>query len=286
MSFATRMVRFSRRLAVAVCLAAVAPAGFAATSEISVDIKTDSIDYVAGERIRAVVNVMNMSAGEIRVGTPKAPDRFILEVFRVNDKRQLAKLSKTPFVSPFILESCKSGKLEVFLGDHFGLRNPDHYFVRPVLIHAGLRYVGQQRAFDVVPGIRMGGALQLFKNREGLQRQFDIVRWSRRGQEHLFLTAQDLGTQKRKWFTTDLGGMMKITPPTVSVMPTGEIIVLHRFDPDNFIRSEFWSVPDALEFHRRELLQDPETAGTKRVGEIYKESGGIKPKENPWWKFW
>ena len=44
--------------------------------------------------------------------------------------------------------------------------------------------------------------------------------------------------------------------------------------------------PDELEFHRRELVQDPETAGTNRVRELYKESGGIAPKTNPWWKFW
>ena len=32
-------------------------------------------------------------------------------------------------------------------------------------------------------------------------------------------------------------------------------------------------------------LGDPETAGTARVREMYKDSG-VKPKTNPWWKFW
>ena len=86
--------------------------------------------------------------------------------------------------------------------------------------------------------------------------------------------------------TIDLGELMKITKPTISIMPTGEVVVLHRVDPDNFIRSEFWSVPDGIEFHRRELVQDPETAGTNRIRELYRGSGGVKPKEHPWWKFW
>ena len=64
------------------------------------------------------------------------------------------------------------------------------------------------------------------------------------------------------------------------------MIVLHRLDRDHFLRTEFWSLPDALEFHRREVVQDPETAGSERVKELYKESGGVKPKEEPWWKFW
>jgi hypothetical protein len=51
------------------------------------------------------------------------------------------------------------------------------------------------------------------------------------------------------------------------------------------VRSEFWSLPDAIEFRKRESVSDPETAGTARVRELYKESN-VKPKINPWWKFW
>ena len=54
---------------------------------------------------------------------------------------------------------------------------------------------------------------------------------------------------------------------------------------DQFVRTEFWSLPDELEYRMREAVGDPETAGTARVREMYKESG-VKPKKNPWWKFW
>ena len=43
---------------------------FAETVEISVDLKLDNIDYVAGERIRAVVDVANSSPESISVGYP------------------------------------------------------------------------------------------------------------------------------------------------------------------------------------------------------------------------
>ena len=55
---------------------------------------------------------------------------------------------------------------------------------------------------------------------------------------------------------------------------------------DQFCRTEFWSLPDALELNKRELVMDPETAGSERVKELYKESGGVKPVNRPWWKFW
>ena len=79
---------------------------------------------------------------------------------------------------------------------------------------------------------------------------------------------------------------MRINKPKVSILPSGEVIVLHRYNRDQFCRSVFWSLPDALELHKRETVMDPETAGSERVKELYKESGGIKPADRPWWKFW
>lgn len=269
-------------------IAAFAPvAAFAATpSEITVDLKLRSGDYVSGEQIVGVVNVVNVSPETVSVGRAGSRDRFVIEVFRSSDMSQMDRSVCRPFVAPFLLKPNEGQKLETRLGDHYGLRTPGRYLARPVLVHEGVRFEGQMRAFDVVPGMKVTAALQMFSNREGLRREFTLVRWSRGGRDHLFLTAQDTGPGGRRWLTTDLGELMNITKPTISVMPTGEVIVLHRVDPDHFIRSEFWSVPDDIEFHRRELLQDPETAGSRRVREIYEESGGVQPKENPWWKFW
>ena len=83
----------------------------------------------------------------------------------------------------------------------------------------------------------------------------------------------------------NLGSILRIEKPSISIFGTGEVVVLHRLNSDQFVRSEFWSLPDALEFRVREMVQDPETASTARVREMYRE-GGVKPKENPWWKFW
>jgi hypothetical protein len=265
---------------------AVPVAIFAAASEITVGLKLDFGDYVVGEGIGAVVNIVNISPDEISVGYADSQDKFFVEVFRSKDMSQLQRTSNSPFVAPFVLKPNEGQKLATRLGDLYGLGNPGRFLARPVLVHRGVRYEGQMRAFDIVPGMHVTSALQMFANHDGLRREFELVSWSRGGSGHLFLTAKDAGTSTRGWQTVDLGEMMKITRPTISVMPSGEVIVLHRLDPDNFIRSEFWSVPAGIEFNRRELVQDPETAGSQRVRELYMESGGIKPKKNPWWKFW
>ena len=79
---------------------------------------------------------------------------------------------------------------------------------------------------------------------------------------------------------------MRLNKPKVSVLPSGEVIVLHRFNRDQFCRTEFWSLPEAFEFHEHEVMADPDTVGAERVKEIYKESGGTEPVKKAWWKFW
>ena len=257
----------------------------AATSEIRVDLKLDGSDFVSGERIRGVVDVANSSPDRVSVGYANSKDLFFVEVYRASDRRELTRLGDAPFVARFRVDSSEGQKLETFLGDHYALREPSRYLAKPVLVHEGVRYEGAIRAFDVVEGIRITGAMQMFANRKGLQRNFSLVYWSRNRSEHLFLRAQDAGTSTRQWETRDLGPMLRIGDPTVSVLPGGEVVVLHRLNQDQFARSEFWSLPDALEFRMRETVRDPETAGTARVRELYRD-GGIKAKPNPWWKFW
>ena len=261
------------------------PCAHALTSEIKVDLRLDGSDFVTGERVRGVVDVANSSPERVSVGYSNSKDSFFVEVFRASDLRPLTRLGSRPFVSRFRLESSEGQKLETFLGDHYALRETSRYLAKPVLVHGGTRYEGAMRAFDVVEGIRITGAMQMFANRPGLQRNFSLVYWSRNRSEHLFLRAWDTGASARAWETRDLGPMLRIGNPTVSVLPGGEVVVLHRLNQDQFVRSELWSLPDALEFRMRETVQDPETAGTARVRELYRENG-VKAKENPWWKFW
>lgn len=261
---------------------------YAETSEISVDMKLDESDYVAGERVRAVVTIKNFSPDAISVGFPVSKDRFFVEVFRSHDMSELTRMRDTPFVAKFRLDSNEGQKLETFLADHFALGECCRYLARPVLIHKGVRYEGQYRAFDVVPGMQIASAQQIFdpKCAEGLAREFRLVHWTRNGSEHLFLCAEDKGAKGGKWLTFDIGSLMKITKPVISILPSGEVVVIHRTGPDHFIRSEFWSLPGALELRTRQLIQDPEVAGQASVQQFYKSKGGVKPVDRPWWKFW
>ncbi len=262
-----------------------AASAFPATVTISVDLKLDNVDYVSGERIRGVIDIANSSPDRISVGHSDSKDKFFVDVYRSGGS-QLEKVGGNAFVASFRLDPNEGQKLEVFLGDHFYLREPGHYLAKPVLVHGGTRYEGLPRAFGIVPGMKVGTALQMFANKEGLRREFALLSWNRKNKEHLFLSAQDEGSVNRKWVSTDLGPMLRLTPPKISVLMSGEVIVLHRYSRDQYCRTVFWSLPDALEMQKRELVLDPETAGSERIKELYRESGGVKPVDRPWWKFW
>ena len=169
-----RKSTFLLLLAVAALPAALA----AAISEITVNLRMDASDYVSGERVRAVVDIANSSpdtigiGGRVRVwggdetnrvirGEYNVNDRFFIEVYRTGDMHQLQKISKGAFVADFAAATGEGQKLETFLGDHFPLIEPNRYMAKPVLVHAGVRYEGQPRVFDIVEGVRAASAMQM-----------------------------------------------------------------------------------------------------------------------------
>ena len=256
----------------------------AAPSEISVKLVPERREYIVGERIRAVVDIANSSADSIDVGKPGSADIFRLEAYRASDMASRPRIGNRPFVAPFLLHSSEGQKLETFIGDHFTLNDPVRYLARGVLVHDGSRFESSLVSFDVVPGMRVGGAMQMFSNKPGLKRMFELVYWMRGQREHLFLKAKDEGG--RTWRTTDLGVLLRISEPKISVMPNGEVVVLHRATQDQFMRSVFWSLPEVLDFRKQEPMVDPDIAGSQRMRDLYMESGGVTPVKKAWWKFW
>ncbi len=268
------------------CLISSVLWGVALPSEITLKVKLETDRFIEGEKVRAVVDIANASADTISVGYKDSKDRLILELYRAQGMEQFEKKSNKPFVAPFILYSGEGQKLETFISDYFSVSRQTRYLVRAVLIHDRMRYESSFRSFDIVPGIRCGSALQMFSSDDDLNREFELVHWERDQVEHLFLKVRDTGSKERRWNTTELGPFLRVSDPKLSVLKTGEIIVLHRTTQQAFIRTVFWSLPDAFELHDREIMTDPNFIGTERVKEIYREAGSVEPVKKAWWKFW
>lgn len=282
---------FAIRLAAALAAlspfaAPVAAARPAVPTLLRVELKLDESSYVVGERVRATVGVKNLSPETIAAGREDLPDRLLVELFHRGESTQIEPSGGGSPVGPFKLAANQGVRLETFLADHFPLCRPGSYFARAVLVHDGVRYEGEYEAFDIVDGMHVAVAQQLFSNRPGLTRTFELLRWSRKGAEHLFVAARDEGARERKFTTTDIGPVLRAQKPVISIMSDGRVVIIHRNGPESYLRSEFWSMSDKLEIRTRENVPDPEIAAHNRVREIYNEAGGVQPVDRPWWKFW
>lgn len=275
--------------------AAFAAAAFAAGAqqrtacEISVSFKPDHTEYISGERIRGVVSVINASTEMLHGNGPGAPDLLFLEA-KVKSSRGEERIDAAkgePFTVRFAIDPSHRQNFEVFVDRHFPMLNETRYLIRPVLVHGGARYEGSWRSISVVPGMKLGEYVQMFSNVEGLRRDFTLVYWGRDRLEHLFLKIRDT-TPSGKFYhrTRDLGPIMRVTKPTLSVSPRGEVTITRRNAQDSFARSVFWSLPDVFEHHKTESLVDPDVAGSAAVKATYKSGKPLKAKETKWWQFW
>ena len=258
-------------------------------SEISLRLSMTHQDYVAGERVRAELEIVNGGTATIELSPANPSDRVFVELYRGDLMHRLERVSGRPFTAPARIGSGERQTFEVFLDRHYPIEKEGRYIARPVLVHGGMRYEGALKAFTVVPGMKISGALQMFAERTGLRREFELAYWHRDRREHLFIKVRDEGPSpedSRIWSTTDLGAVLRVTSPKIQIKPTGEVVVLHRGSQDEYVRSVFWSLPDAFEFEEHEALMDPETAGTERVKQLYQESSGVEPVRKAWWKFW
>ena len=271
-------------------------------AEITVDLRMDVNEYLVGEKIRGVVSVFNNARDSVKVGKG-GRDKLFLELFLEHGSGVNYRVKRStgkPFTVDFELAPGQSQSFEVFFERHFAFRKQGRYSGRAVLTHNGARFQGALRTFDVVPGLKVAEALQMFAEQPELKRRFELLHWSRNRFEHLFIRAIDegwmsvddpkTGTRREKvdhiWTTADLGTYLSLTKPKLSVNKKGEVSILHRASQDEFVKTLYWSLPEVLEFQKHEALIDPEVAASERVKAMYLESQGVEPVKKPWWKFW
>ena len=283
-----KAIHFVFAAALAAALSARGAADPSKAHAVNVILKMTHPEYITGERIRAEVEIRNGSTSPIVVGASDSTDFVLLELFKSDARHPVERWSEQKVTVPFVLKSGEAQKFEVFFDRNYRLEKDGRYLARAVVLHDGIRYEGSLLAFSVVPGIRLSGALQMFSNRPGLRREFELLYWNRNRFEHLFLRARDKSGNggSRTWVTSDLGTLLRVTPPKISIKDNGEVTILHRASQDEFIRSDFWSLPDAFEFQEHARMVDPDVAGSERVKSLYQESSGVEPVKKAWWKFW
>ena len=259
----------------------------ARAQEVDVRLTLAYNKFVIGEPVLVQGDIINMTRDLIDIGSPDSTSALMVEIAKGGPNDEIQPFRKDPFVSSFQLQPGQSFQHRWELDKWFSLEQEGKYIARVILVHRGIRYESTKRSFDVVPGLPVGGGIQMFVNKETLKRQFKLVYWHRNQVDRLFLRIED-EPGARMWDSIDLGDLMRGTPPKLDISPEGEVTVIHRATQDAFLRTVLWSLPNAIEIVERNSLVDPEISATQRVNALYGDEGDGKKdeKKKSWWKFW
>ncbi|HRR35072.1 MAG TPA: hypothetical protein P5026_13300 [Kiritimatiellia bacterium] len=276
-----------KRLGKWVCVASVlCLAIMARAQQFDVKLTLAYSVFVVGEPVVVQIDLLNATRDPIVVGGAGATSVLLVEMTKGGEISELPPFRQDPVVAPFTLKPGEAAQHRISLDKWFSLEQEGKYLARVVLVHRGMRYESVKKSFDVVPGMPLGGGVQMFVNRDQLKRQFKLVFWHRNQEDRLFLRIED-DPGGRIWDSIDLGTLMRSTPPKLDISPEGEVTVIHRATQDAFLRTVLWSLPEAVEIVERNQLVDPEISASQRVNALYGEGANERKEEKkPWWKFW
>lgn len=255
---------------------------------LEVSLKLATGVYVIGEPIKAALQVDNRMTGDFCSRAPLGDDRLLLEISNA-PYEQLTPLKNDPNVEPITLIAGDSWKGTVALEQRFPLRAAGRYFVTLVAVQGDLRYASSRKSFDVVPGLELKSALQLFSNANIKSRRFALVYWAREQQEILFLRMED-DPSERSWETIRLGTLLRTAEPRIDIAPDGTLTVMHRATQDIYLKTVIRSQPDGVEVLNQEQLLDPASSARRHMEPFQKmaverQQEANRQKKSSWWPF-
>jgi len=261
-----------------VCQAAV-------EQRVDVAVTLAASTFITGEPVLIQAKVINLTRAPLAF-KPDSQDQFFIEVTRAGQLGELAPVADKPFIKPFTLAPGATFEHALEADKWFALYDSGKYIIRAVVLLGDTRYESAQRSFDVVPGLPLKEALQMFTNKKNLQRNFKLVYWTRDRVNRLFLRIED-EPGGLVWDTIELGMLARDGNPRLDIALNGEVTIIHRATRDSFLRTVVWSLPDSVEIAERNALVDPDISASQRVRSLYGDlEDQTQQKKSSWWKFW
>ena len=264
---------------------AVLPIGMA-LAQMDVDVTLDQSAYIVGEPVRADVRIVNRATTPFGVGpeTQFGQNGLWFEV-RDNARESLSPLRpKTPMLAELMVLPGESHAVAYELDEWYPMRKTGRYIITAMVRRDDRRYESARRAIDVVPGLEIRSAIQLFADRPNEQRKLALVYWMRRQAEFLFLRVTD-SPGERTCTTLELGRLLRTTPPTIEISPEGEITVVHRATQDIFLKTRVRSTAAGIDLLGQERIVAPQTIATMKTQLLMATPPKAAQKRHWWWPF-
>lgn len=255
-------------------------------AQMDVELTLDQSVYIVGEPVRADVRIINRATTPFGVGPEmqSGQNGLCFEV-RDNAHESLSPLRpKTPMLAELMLLPGESQKLAYELDEWYPMRRTGRYIISAMVRRDDRRYDSTSRSIDIVPGLEIRSAIQLFADRPNEQRKLALVYWVRKQAEFLFLRVTD-SPGERTWTTIELGRLLRTTPPTIAITPEGEVTVVHRATQDIFLKTRVRSTAAGIDLLGQDRVIDPQTLATMKAQLLLAGPAKEEKKSHWWWPF-
>lgn len=276
-----------RRLAPYAATLSTLLAACRAAAQMDVDLRLGETVYILGEPIRADVRIVNRGTLPFIISSASPAFRqngFFFDVLDREREPLVPVHPRTPLIPELLLPPGETKAAAFELDEWYPMYKTGRYLITAMAHREDHRYASGQRAIDIVPGLEMKSAIQLFADRPNEQRKLALVYWVRRQAEYLFLRVTD-SPGDRVWTTLELGRLLRTTAPTIDVTPDGEIVIVHRATRDVFLRSRVRSSPAGVELLAQDSFMDPQFLQSQEAQRRLLEGKKKKATRHWWWPF-
>ena len=170
------------------------------------------------------------------------------------------------------------------LDEWYPMGKAGNYIVTAMVRRDDLRYEAKPCAIDIVPGLELKTAIQLFADRPDSQRKLSLVYFMRKQSEYLFLRITDTPGD-RTWSTLELGQLLRTTPPTIEVSADGIATILHRATRDVYLKTRVRSTVHGVELVGQEQIVDTHSADIIKAQQLQAMEDARKKKGSSHW-YW
>ena len=271
-----------RGLAKGISAAALLLAG-SAGAQLTVEMALDQRVYILGEAIRADVRILNHATTPFVIG-PGGYRQNGISFAVVNSQHDTLESTqpRTPMLPELSLAGGEEHKSAFELDEWYPMGKTGSYIVTAMVRRDDRRYESHPCAIDVVPGLEIKTALQLFADRPDFQRKLTLVYFMRKQSEFLFLRITD-SPGDRTWSTLELGRLLRTTPPTIEVSTDGVVTIVHRGTRDVYLKTRVKSTANGVELLGQEQIVDSHSAEIMQAQQIQAMEEAKKAKKSSWW---
>jgi hypothetical protein len=255
----------------------------AVSAQISVDLKLSQSVYILGEAIRADVEIGNQANVPFQIGA----GRLNGLTFRIVDARKdLLETSqpKEHLIEALSLPGGAKHRAAFDLDEWYPLGRTGRFLVTAQVRRDDRLYESATRAMDIVPGLEIKSAIQLFADRPDAQRKLSLVYFMRKQAEFLFLRVTDTPGD-RTWTTLELGQLLRTTPPTLEVTADGMVSIVHRATQDVYLKTRVQSTATGVELLGQEQVLDKVSAKAFTSEQVRRFEESKKENSGSWWPF-